>query len=106
MYYFNWNTGLADGRLRAFHTAELPLAMRLVANPSAERLSKQIAGAWAGFARNGDPNHTGLPRWERYSAEAQSTMIFDSVSQSVDAPAKRELALLANTPLGWPYDRL
>jgi len=24
MYYFAWNTGLAEGKLRAFHTAELP----------------------------------------------------------------------------------
>ena len=57
MYYFAWNTPCGGGRLRAFHTAELPLAMRLVAHPESEQLSRQISGAWAAFARTGNPSH-------------------------------------------------
>src|SRR4029079_15154183 len=30
MYYFTYNTPMLDGRFRAFHTAELPLVLRLV----------------------------------------------------------------------------
>lgn len=105
MYYFAWNTGLDNGKLRAFHTAELPLAMRLVANPAAEQLSKQIAGAWAEFARTGNPGHAGLPRWEKYSFEKRATMIFDAPqSELVYNPAVEELALLAPYPKGYPYD--
>jgi para-nitrobenzyl esterase len=101
MYNFAWNTPLDDGRLRAFHTAELPLAMRLVLNPDAEELSKQIAGAWAGFARTGDPNHDGLPRWEKYSTANKATMVFDVGKIAlVDQPAHDELALLAPYPAG------
>jgi para-nitrobenzyl esterase len=105
MYYFAWNTGLAEGKLRAFHTAELPLAMRLVANPQAEELSRQIAGAWASFARNGDPNHASLPHWEKYSLEKRATLVFDAGRTApVDHPAQEELALLAPFPKGVPYD--
>jgi para-nitrobenzyl esterase len=101
MYNFAWNTPLDDGRLRAFHTAELPLAMRLVLNPEAEELSKQIAGAWAGFARTGNPNHDGLPLWEKYSTANQATMVFDvGKTALVDQPAHGELALLAPYPGG------
>lgn len=49
MYNFAWNTPLDHGRLRAFHTSELPLAMRLVLNPEAEQLSRQIAGGVGGI---------------------------------------------------------
>jgi para-nitrobenzyl esterase len=33
--------------------------------------------AWIAFARNGDPNHDGLPTWPAYNATARSTMHFD-----------------------------
>jgi para-nitrobenzyl esterase len=95
MYNFAWNTPIDGGKLRAFHTAELPLAMRLVLNPEAEELSKQLAGAWAGFARSGEPNHSGLPHWEKYSTTRKSTMVFDvGNTVLVDQPAHAELALL------------
>jgi para-nitrobenzyl esterase len=95
MYNFAWDTPIQGGKLRAFHTAELPLAMRLVLNPEAEVLSKQIAGAWASFARSGNPNHSGLPRWEAYTLTKRSTMVFDAGKTAlVDNPAQAELALL------------
>jgi para-nitrobenzyl esterase len=97
MYYFAWDTPIYGGKLKAFHTAELPLAVRLVLNPEAEALSKQIAGAWAAFARNGNPNHSGLPKWEKYSASKEATMVFDAgKSALVFEPAREELSLLAS----------
>ena len=99
MYNFAWNTPLDQGRLRAFHTAELPLAMRLVLNPEAEQLSRQIAGAWGGFARSGNPNHRELPRWEAFSKGSGATMIFDAgKTAAADFPARQELALLTPLP--------
>lgn len=101
MYYFAWDTPLADGKLRAFHTAELPLAMRLVSNPQSEGLSKQIAGAWAAFARSGDPNHAGLPHWQTYSLEKRATMVFDAGNTKlVMKPAREELSMLLSLPEG------
>ena len=95
MYYFTWNTPCAGGRLRAFHTAELPLAMRLVAHPEAEPLSRQISAAWAAFARTGSPSHPGLTAWPSYTFAERATMMFDAAASSVaydpDGEERRKL---------------
>jgi para-nitrobenzyl esterase len=102
VYRMEYDTGLPPG-LRAFHTCELPLSTRLVWQPKAEDLSKQIAGAWAGFARTGrDPNHAGLPRWESYRpSEVGPIMRFDLRSQAGPDPAARAETVLRQT-LGSP----
>ena len=76
MYYFTYNTPILDGRYRAFHTAELPLVLRLVRYPDSENLSKHLAGSWAAFARTGNPNHKGLPSWPAYTTSQRATMVF------------------------------
>lgn len=76
MYYFTYNTPILDGRYRAFHTAELPLVLRLVRYPDSENLSKHLAGSWAAFARTGNPNHKGLPSWPAYTTSERATMVF------------------------------
>lgn len=99
IYNFAWNTPVLDGRLRAFHASELPLAFRKVEYPESEELSRQVAGAWASFARNGDPNHKGLPNWPAYSTTERLTMVFDAGNtQLVNNPAKEELAILQKYP--------
>ncbi len=95
MYHFAWNTPMLDGRLRAFHTAELPLAMRLVRYPAAEPLSRHLASAWAAFARRGTPNAPGLPNWPKFTLEKRATMIFDApVSTAQDDPARDSRRIL------------
>jgi para-nitrobenzyl esterase len=101
LYHFEWNTPLLDGKLRAFHTAELPLAMRLVEFPESEVLSKQIAGAWASFARDGNPHHPGLPKWPAYSITERATMLFNApVSEAVNDPDREERLALQKYPSG------
>ncbi len=101
MYYFEWNTPVLDGRLRAFHTADLPLEMRLVEYPQAEPLSRQLAGAWAAFARTGSPNEKDLPVWPAYTLASRSTMLYDLPGgKAVDNPQQLELNLLAKYPGG------
>ena len=101
MYDFAWNTPCGGGRLRAFHTAELPLAMRLVAHPEAEPLSRQISGAWAAFARTGNPSHPGLMPWPAYTLEERATMIFDADSSAVvKDPDGEERRMLRDRPSG------
>jgi para-nitrobenzyl esterase len=63
--------------LRAFHTVELPLVARMVADPRAERLSRQLGSAWAAFARKGNPTHAGLPRWEPRPENGTDVMLVD-----------------------------
>ena len=100
MYYFQWNTPLADGKLRSFHTADLPLTMRLVLNPEAEQLSKQLSGAWAAFARKSNPSQGNLP-WPAYTLSQRATMIFDaSKSEVINDPDKEERLLIKDMPSG------
>lgn len=101
MYYFAWDTPIADGavRLKAFHTAELPLAMRLTRYPESELLSRQIASAWAGFARSGDPTPAGMAEWPRYDLTRRATMVFDIPSRVIDDPNRDERVLLRDLRL-------
>jgi para-nitrobenzyl esterase len=99
VYQFAWNTPVLDGKLRAFHTAELPLVYRRVAYPESEELSKQLGGAWAAFARKGDPNHTGMPNWAPYTASDRPTMVFNAgKTRLVNNPSKEALEILERYP--------
>lgn len=103
LYYFAWPPPLADGKFKAFHTAEHPLSLRLVRYPESEQLSKQISGAWVAFARQGNPNRRGLPDWPAYSTTERATMIFDAPkSEAVNDPDREERLML----LDWPTRRL
>lgn len=100
-YRMELDTKLSPG-LRSMHTAELPLTIGLSPRAEADGLTAQISGAWAAFARSGDPNHPGLPKWPRYRADDRQAMTFDLVSRSGADPqaAPRDLlyAALANAP--------
>jgi para-nitrobenzyl esterase len=102
LYRMEYDTGIPPG-LRAFHTCELPLANRMVWQPKAEGLSRQIAGAWAAFARSGrDPNHSGLPRWEPYRGGTLGPiMLFDLETRAGADPAA-EAETLLRTAMGAP----
>ena len=54
--------------------------------PGPARMADQIGGAWVAFARTGDPNHRGLPRWPAYDGQRRPVMVFDNRSQVVDDP--------------------
>ena len=41
-------------------------------------LADKVSQAWINFARNGNPNHKGLPAWQKYTPENGATMIFDN----------------------------
>lgn len=99
VYQFDWRTPTGDGKLKAFHTAGLPLAMRLVLYPESEQLSKQIADAWAAFARTGNPSHPGIPEWPAYTMAEQATMIWDVPKcQIVNAPDAEARQILQAFP--------
>lgn len=101
VYNFAWDTPVFDGKLRAFHTSELPMIFRRVEYPESEELSRQMAGAWAGFARNGNPNHAGLPNWAPYATSERANMIFDAGKTHLAInPSQEELEILRKYPTG------
>jgi para-nitrobenzyl esterase len=103
VYQFDWRTPAGEGKLKAFHTAGLPLAMRLALYPESERLSKQIAAAWAAFARTGNPSHPGIPEWPAYTADEQATMFWDvpqcQIVKTPDAEIRQILQMFPSDSL-------
>src|SRR5258707_11331832 len=85
MYLFSWQTPVMDGRPRAFHCAEIPFVFANAdvswfatgGTPEARELANKVSDAWIAFAKKGNPNHPGLPKWPAYSAETGPVMIFD-----------------------------
>ena len=98
LYYCQYNTPVEDGKLRAFHTCDLPLTMRLTLYPESEQLSRQLSSAWAAFARKSDPSTKALP-WPSYSVDKRTTMVFDSdKSEAINDPNGDERKMLLTLP--------
>lgn len=93
-YHFAYPTPV--GRLGAFHTAELPLALRLVRFPEMEQLSRQLGAAWAAFARDGVP--AGVPHWDRWQPGSDRTMVFGHTVAAVSNLHAAELSAVAALP--------
>jgi para-nitrobenzyl esterase len=102
MYYFTWHSPVRDGKLRAFHTLELPFvfdnleAGKTMTGTGEDRqaLSDRMSNAWVAFARTGNPNHTGLPHWPAFSNQERATMIFNDECKVVNDPNGEERKML------------
>jgi para-nitrobenzyl esterase len=77
---------------KAFHSAELEyvfgtLDVRQGATwkPEDRKLSEQMMGYWTNFAKTGDPNSPGLPRWPRYDAHHAIIHLNDHITVGPDA---------------------
>ncbi|MES3097828.1 carboxylesterase/lipase family protein, partial [Sphingomonas aerolata] len=53
--------------------------------PEAQRLARTMAGAWATFARTGNPSQPGL-KWSPSDPVRCQTMVFDDQCRMVDDP--------------------
>ena len=64
------------------HSAELDFVFGYLRDQAADatlaRLSAQMQQYWTNFARTGDPNGPGLPRWTKYDAGARSYVDFSN----------------------------
>ncbi len=97
---------MEQGRLRAFHTLDIPLVFdnaglpgaRTGGGADAHTLAATMSDALIAFARNGDPNHRGMPQWPPYALPRRQTMLFDRQSGVVDDPRAGERALYAKVP--------
>jgi para-nitrobenzyl esterase len=101
LYWFTWQTPVMGGRPRAFHCAELPFVFHAASRcprltgggPEALDLADRVADAWIAFARNGAPNHPGLPDWPPFDAASVPTMVFDTPCVMLSDPDGAERAL-------------
>jgi len=93
MYYFAYDPPVDGVKYRPFHTEELPLVLRLVRYPNSDKLPRQLAGAWAAFARHGNPGHSGIPSWPAYTLDQRATMVFNAENSHTENDPLRETRL-------------
>ena len=93
-YRFDWETPEGGGHMRSPHTVEIPfvfnnikIAGPLISKmPEAFALAAKVSAAWVSFARTGNPNTSGLPKWPAYSVASRDTMLFNNVSRVEQDP--------------------
>jgi para-nitrobenzyl esterase len=104
MYRFQWYSPVSGGRLRAMHCMDIPFAFdnvdnsRPIVGTGADRqaLADRMSRAWVAFARDGNPNHAGLPRWEPFTPTQRATMMLNTeCHQDVDPSGAEREALSA-----------
>jgi len=65
--------------LRAFHGVEMAYVFGIITPPTADdaRLGTIVREYWTTFARGGDPNHRGAPKWPRFKDRTDQRLNFD-----------------------------
>ena len=94
LYHFNWRSPVRNGKLRTMHGMELPFVFNhpdligfMTGNgPERAALAANVSAAWVAFARTGNPNHAGIPKWDPWTPARWSTMVFNREPRAVDDP--------------------
>jgi para-nitrobenzyl esterase len=85
-YYYDYHAPNVDG---SGHGSDVPFAFQTLAGgrggapkPEDLKLSDVISSYWVNFAKSGDPNGPGLPKWPAFAENNQQAMVFDAVPPS------------------------
>jgi para-nitrobenzyl esterase len=111
VWLMTWETPVEGGIYKAPHTMEIPFALysfdkvRTFVGPGSgpKRMADQIAGAWVAFARNGKPDHPGIPHWPAFTTTERPVMEFNLKSRVVNDPLPEVREILAQLP---PLERV
>jgi para-nitrobenzyl esterase len=98
MYYFTWRSPVHDGKLKAYHTLDIPFVFENVDLATAMTggrqdryaLQERMSAAWTNFARTGNPNVKGLPDWPSFDTATRATMVLDNECRAVNDPNAAE----------------
>jgi len=86
VYLSAYQTPTLDGKNHACHNSDIPFFFNNVvksaqmtgATKEGIELGEKMSSALINFARTGNPNAKGLPRWPAFTPETQATMRFDA----------------------------
>jgi para-nitrobenzyl esterase len=98
MYLLTWQSPAMNGMLKACHVVEIPFvfnnvepAIGIIGNsPDRFILAKSMSGAWTAFARSGNTDYEGIPRWPAYTEKERATMIFNTACRVENDPCSEE----------------
>ncbi|HEU4617857.1 MAG TPA: carboxylesterase family protein [Gammaproteobacteria bacterium] len=98
MYYFTWQSPVREGKLRAYHTLDIPFAFNNVevaasmtgAGNDRYALATKMSSAFAAFARTGNPACDELPAWPAFDMTQRATMVLDDDCRVENDPHKAE----------------
>jgi para-nitrobenzyl esterase len=106
MYLFTYESGYLNGIFKSCHFMEIGFMFNHVddvplcgGRPDKYGLAEQMSKAWIAFARTGNPNHPGLPKWSPYTTKNRATMLFDVPSKVIEDPFREELDAWEGIPL-------
>ncbi len=101
-YLFTWPSPAFKGKLGSCHIMEIPFVFGTIdlpkadlffgKGPEADTLSENIMDSWITFARTGNPNHDGIPKWPSYDVEKRSTMVFGKEFKVIERYLDKERA--------------
>ena len=105
MYLFTWQSPVNDGRYKAMHCMDIAFQFDNIGRceemtgggKDAYALASKVSSAWISFARSGNPNTPGLPKWPAYTSANGATMILDNKCEVRDHP-DAELLKIVNAP--------
>ena len=105
-YQLDWRSPADEGKLRAFHTLDIPLVFDNTAaqgsktgnDARARAMAARMSGALIALARHGDPNHADIPSWPPYTLQERQTMVFDDDSSLQNDPRGGERRLYERVP--------
>jgi para-nitrobenzyl esterase len=103
LYQIRWRTPVQGGRRWVPHCIEIPFVMQnhwllpemVGTGPELQPLADKVSGAWVAFARTGNPNHPGIPKWSAYNATARPSMYIDNEWKMVNDPDREERMAMA-----------
>lgn len=99
LYLFRWKSPWQNGKLGAYHGLDVAFVWGTLSetddqfitkkNKETTMLSNQMIDCWISFAKSGNPNHQGIPKWPVYTSETRPTMIFDKKIEVVNDPMSK-----------------
>jgi para-nitrobenzyl esterase len=92
-YYFTWQSSFA------FDNVDVAASMT-GAGQDRYALADRVSGAFTAFARSGDPNHAGIPRWPAFTANERATLIFANDCRVENDPHGAERRALTEVMTG------